>query len=651
MRNISTFGAFTTARMGIYAAQQGLNITGHNITNINTTGFTRQRLDQISLSTGTADRYTSRNMVSVGAGVLITGINQIRDPYLDIRYRNEQSSVGFADAKLAGLEELSSILDEVGRGVEEGGIMEAQFNDLITQIQNLSGKVGGQEFDTLVRSSASSLVRLFNSYAERLSVVKENKVAGLEQDVGTINGLLTGIRDLNNAIFKSDLRGDPGLELRDERNLLLDQLSQHMKISVTYEPVSVGAGLTIDKMVVRMAGTPEGAADAKAYNLLNPLPDPLPDPPPPPDPRAKDTSKSLLVDGGFVTQLSIKTIGTPPNEEYSPNFDISLSKLTNTKGEALADSDALMLRDNDIYGALQATREILTEAGEFTDESVVKTTGGVLYTDLNAATKRGIPYYQNALDSLARKLANTLNTANTGYLTDAGGNYVDKSGATFIYVDPAKVADPVTYPGYTGEVLTNKTALTADMRSALDDPTTGGIAMGGPLFSINSSSNEIVGITAANLSISQKWAAGETRIQNSMIAGTSGTTPNSTASDNIIRILSLMTGQQNYLPGDMNADSVHPDVPFFKGTFQEMLASMSGTLATDLKSTSTLLNTYTISSNEIETNRSSVSGVDLNDEATSLMQYQKSYSAACRLMTTLDEALEKLINGTGIVGR
>ena len=46
----------------------------------------------------------------------------------------------------------------------------------------------------------------------------------------------------------------------------------------------------------------------------------------------------------------------------------------------------------------------------------------------------------------------------------------------------------------------------------------------------------------------------------------------------------------------------------------------------------------------------SISGVDLNDEATSMMQYQKAYAAACRMMTTLDQALDKLINGTGVVG-
>ena len=64
-----------------------------------------------------------------------------------------------------------------------------------------------------------------------------------------------------------------------------------------------------------------------------------------------------------------------------------------------------------------------------------------------------------------------------------------------------------------------------------------------------------------------------------------------------------------------------------------------------------MLTNYVASATELNTSRDSVSGVDLNDEAASLMQYQKSYAAACRLMTTLDEALDKLINGTGVVGR
>ena len=54
---------------------------------------------------------------------------------------------------------------------------------------------------------------------------------------------------------------------------------------------------------------------------------------------------------------------------------------------------------------------------------------------------------------------------------------------------------------------------------------------------------------------------------------------------------------------------------------------------------------------ELDSSRDGVSGVDLNDEAMNMMQYQKAYSAACRLMTAVDEALDRLINNTGIAGR
>ncbi len=69
-------------------------------------------------------------------------------------------------------------------------------------------------------------------------------------------------------------------------------------------------------------------------------------------------------------------------------------------------------------------------------------------------------------------------------------------------------------------------------------------------------------------------------------------------------------------------------------------------LAVDQQTTTTLYNSYTIKSLNLENDRQSVAGVDLNDEATNMMTFQKSYSAACQLMTTLDSMLERLINGT-----
>ena len=97
MSNVSTFGAFTMAKLGIYASQKAMQVTGNNISNINTPGYTRQSLDLDSLYIGGADRYTSKWDAKLGSGVMVSGVSQIRSPYLDIRYRTEYSTTGLKE--------------------------------------------------------------------------------------------------------------------------------------------------------------------------------------------------------------------------------------------------------------------------------------------------------------------------------------------------------------------------------------------------------------------------------------------------------------------------------------------------------------------------------------------------------------------------
>ena len=221
---MGTFGSFTTVRLGLYAAQKGLDVTGNNITNINTEGYTRQRLNQVSLIPSVNDRYASSYNPRIGQGAVIAGINQIRDPGLDISYRKAASDVGSANTKLEGLNNLATILDEVGKGdlEQDDGVILSQLNDLRDLISQAI--VGGVDtYDPLIRSSAEALTTLFHSYADKLSELQETYEDNLEQQVSEVNDILNNIRDLNLAIRNSDIRGDPGLELRDQRNRLLDE--------------------------------------------------------------------------------------------------------------------------------------------------------------------------------------------------------------------------------------------------------------------------------------------------------------------------------------------------------------------------------------------------------------------------------------------
>lgn len=532
---MSTFGSFTTVRLGIYSAQKGLDVTGNNITNINTKGYTRQQLNQVSLVPSVTDRYASSYSNRIGQGALVTGILQLREPGLDISFRKAQSDVGAADAKLAGLNDLATILDEVGKGSldQDDGVILSQLNDLRDLISQAIANGSDPTYDELIRTSASSLTTLFNSYAGKLSELQKTYEEKLDQQVTEVNDILTRIRDLNVSIRNADLRGDPGLELRDQRNLLLDELSGYMKIDVKYSMEDVGADTLVEKLTITLAG----------------------DPP----------HNHTLVDGEYASKLQ-----ADPNN----NYRINLYALRDSDGEkqTAGATDPLTLLDTDLYGSLQSIRELLTEEGEFAD-------AGDVAADANATVKRGIPYYQKALDSLAYEFAMEMNKLNDTDLEGAGN-----------------------------------------------------------LFSNGSNSDDATGITAANISVSHSWSTGAVTIQS-----TSDPLAPSGDTSNLARFLALFDQKLDFDPKHIEADAVGSS---YHGTFEDMLFKIQSTLGQDQSSTDAVLNNYIVTADDIYVDREAVSGVDLNDEATSLMTYQKAYTAACRLLTTLEEALDSLINAT-----
>ena len=161
----------------------------------------------------------------------------------------------------------------------------------------------------------------------------------------------------------------------------------------------------------------------------------------------------------------------------------------------------------------------------------------------------------------------------------------------------------------------------------------------GNLFSIGSDTNNTAdangGITAANISVSKGWREGSI----SMIPSRIPVLPAATTS-NLAAFLSCLKRRWNLTPKTLVGDAVGAP---YEGTFEDMLLHIQSTLAEDQMSTSSVYNNYAITANEIYTDRDSLSGVDLMTKLTNLMVYQKAYTAACRLMTTLDEALDSLL--------
>lgn len=777
MASIGTFGSFMQAQSGIYAAQKGMSVTGNNIANINTPGYTRQRLEQTSMGAGKSDRFYSRGDVNVGNGVQCVGVSQLRDPYLDIRFRNKSADVGSMHAKLECLKNVQDILDEVGKGEESFGIIEQQFNDFVDQLEQMIKDKGGADADSQVRASAEALTRKFRAYASQLEDVKKNTLNDFNQNVKEVNNILTKIRDLNATIRKSEIHGDMALELRDERNLLIDNLSEYMKINVRYETEDIGGGMTVEKLVIALGdANPDPAVDTDTTVLVDgiyagqlikhqvPVPntgndkDKFPYLDEEGNPTAelakakmqdsptfeqdlmidvselKDENGHVLysiskgpqtaisreqfgngeaitteaVDGiiTIITKQKLQTnnllantgadaqnkpfLMAMPNPNFNPDlpqtgtnlpylmaernpkFDpnkemvgTNLPYLANgqpTKDETAADkvptadaeqalteptndatkalkeikyiqqvytktpSTRVALDDNDMKGVLQSQREFLTEEGEFTSQDIVDN------VDEAARSKRGIAYYQKSLDLLARQFANVFNDANQGFMRNEKDEYITPDGKPVVYTDPA-----------TGKnvTLTTKMQLDDAQKAFLEKE---GHKVGSVLFSNSGDNNDPTNITAANISISQDWSQGPKLVNSFVKHSITGVA--STDTENLRHMLTLMDKPMDFLPTLIDADA--NNTPLTTGSFQEMWVNIGTVLGGDMSVTNTMLDMSRSSALSLSMQRDSVSTVDLNDEAMNLMQYSKSYNAACRLMTTLDSMLEKLINGTGL---
>ena len=238
----ATFAGFTTAVSALQANQKRLDITGHNLSNMNTPGYTRQALQVSSVNyTNPISHYMNGSEVAVGFGVHMDKVTQIRDPYLDIQYRNQMDKSGYTDAMQATLDRLSDVFDETSiQGIHQA------FLDIRSTLENQHdpSKVHDPIFEAELRSRMQTLTNLLNDayrQVEEAEKVEYSKLDGRgtneQGSVEQINEILRQIGGLNRQIKQNQIFGQQSLELMDERNLLLDKLSSYIPIEVDRKSV------------------------------------------------------------------------------------------------------------------------------------------------------------------------------------------------------------------------------------------------------------------------------------------------------------------------------------------------------------------------------------------------------------------------------
>ncbi|MDF2567471.1 MAG: flagellar hook-associated protein FlgK [Oscillospiraceae bacterium] len=217
----ATFYGFEAVRKALMTSQTALDVTSQNVSNVNTEGYTRQRVDisSLAISAGSSKFAPTRGS-EVGQGADVSGISQIRDQFLDLRFRKQYSEYGKWDSKLAVLSDVDNVFDEV----ETNGLS-VRFADFFKQLQGFSTNSESIESATVFRSSAQKIVEVFNQYSSMLSGIKDEHIYNLQTEIKDVNDTIQKVAQLNIQIKGQLVQGTAPNELLDARNLLLDKLS------------------------------------------------------------------------------------------------------------------------------------------------------------------------------------------------------------------------------------------------------------------------------------------------------------------------------------------------------------------------------------------------------------------------------------------
>ena len=513
----STFAGLSIASSGLFAAQRALDITGHNISNANTRGYSRQRLNQAAQD----PMSIVGGQGQLGLGVKMQFISQVRDEMLDIKYRTEVNTLGEWEEKYNSISQIEAIFNEpTDTGIRK--VMDNFFEGL----NSLSKDPSSPTTRAVFIQSAVALAQNFNHMTDNFEKMIRDANEEVESSVRSINSMGSQIARLNEQILEAELDGSRANDLRDARNLLIDDLSKLVDIQVKEVPISNGNSSTLSILI---QGTP--LVNHTDTNVLE---------------LETDQDHPMYKDG---------------LDAIPPRTDLSTIRVSNIKWATGSSLDQTKLGGT-IGGQLQ-------QRDGFKDEN------------------KGIPYYVRFTSEFAKSFAETINTAHAA--------------------------------GY---------ALGATTPSGLD------------IFESNGGAT----INAGNIKVNQALLNDPTLLA---LGGVSGAKDDN---KNAIAMLELRNNKSFISEIDYNPLSGKSKIVLGEGTPEDVIKTMISTLGVDGQEAKRMFNNQQYLAEEIDSFRMSVSGVSQDEEMSNMIKFQHAYNAAARMITTVDEMIDVIINRMGRVG-
>ena len=225
----SAFGGLNTVVRGLMAQQISLNTVGHNISNASTDGYSRQSVNLVSSLPEPI--MGSNGQMQLGTGVDMQSITRARDTFMDLQMWKENSTLGYGETQQNLLSEVEGVFHEPSAtGVQ------TVLNQFWSSWQSLGTNASDDSTRNLVLQRGVALANAVEQAASQLKDTVTSINTDLQLKLSNVNQITSDILSLNKMISMSEtVSAGPGSanDLRDQRDLLVDQLSKYVSVRVT----------------------------------------------------------------------------------------------------------------------------------------------------------------------------------------------------------------------------------------------------------------------------------------------------------------------------------------------------------------------------------------------------------------------------------
>ncbi len=626
----STFGSLEISKTGMMTYNAAIQTTAHNIANIETKGYSRQTANYEAL-------VANKSSATVqGFGVGVVDVTRERNEYYDNKYIHTQSSYIKYETDKYYLNSLQDLICGNVTSDDKSRIMDA-FDDFYSSLSNLVGNPNNLTIRTESATRAQTFAEYVKNMGESMKQLQDEANVEIKATVDQINAIAAKITSLNRQINVIESYGNKANDLRDQRSLLVDELAKYAKVealekegTITKQSGRQSEELTVDtqyyvymngnilvdgyhanEIVYTQKETYSNVCDNKGLYEL----------------RWADGTDFLehagnlggklqalfeMRDGNNSTTLGGKISGTTVTGNTlvlnaTENFDIDTLNIPTHDGELIING---VTYKYDSFEANYTDKEhpvfTFTMANDLTTDQNVQNaaSSGMPISVGESVASRGIPYYFAQLNEFVRTFSRKFNE-----IQNSGHDLYDNFGIDF---------------------FTAKTPTSGVDYVMIEDETTFDTAnMGDP------SQGVYYYMTADNFNVTDE-----------MIRDPGKLAAKGVVQNELGQYVSI--GNDNWENAQKLSALKDDSTMFLHGAPDSFIQSLASSMGVEASRAEHLSKNQENLLLAIDKQRQSVSGVDEDEEAEDLMIFQQMLMNQYKVLSVMNQVLDKLINGTAV---